>query len=366
MPRKLHVTFFMEQHAGHRTYSLNLQTQIAQLDGLDAHWVNVDYREPITRLFGTSRLAPLAAAWAGRAQVLRGLRSRTLDIAFFFTQVPAALARNSLRRIPYVVSTDITPVQYDHIGGPYGHDADKKGSLIGRYKQATNRAMFHNAAKAVAWSKWVASSLRHDYGLADSAIEVVYPGVDGAFWRPGKESSATRPRILFVGNDFKRKGGGLLLEAFRQLPEGSAELAIATPEALPPEPFITTYRNLTPNSAALVALYQSAAIFVLPSRADASPHVVLEAGACGLPVITSRVGSLSEMVIDGQTGLLVDSENVVELKDALRRLLDNNTLRKEMGAANRHWITSHFSARNNAERIAQILQEEMGKRHIVR
>ena len=197
----------MEQHVGHRTHTLNLQPQIARLGSLDAHWVAIDYLEPITRLFGTHKVAPLAAALAGRAQVLRGLRARPIDIAFFFTQVPAALARGGVRGLPYVVSTDITPAQYDRIGLHYGHRADKKDSLLERYKHGVNSDVFRNAAKVVGWSQWVARSLRDDYDLAYSSIAVVRPGIDVELWQPAENRSGDSTTLTVRGQRFPAQRG---------------------------------------------------------------------------------------------------------------------------------------------------------------
>ena len=155
----------------------------------------------------------------------------------------------------------------------------------------------------------------------------------------------------------------MLLQAFRRLPRGAAELLVVSRENVPPEPFLTTYKNLAPNSPELVSLCQSADIFVLPSRAEAFGIAAIEAGAVGLPVIVSDVGGLGSTVVDGETGFLIPADDSPALECRLRQLLDNRSLRINMGQANRKRIVSEFNAATNAQRITEILLDELNVRH---
>jgi glycosyltransferase involved in cell wall biosynthesis len=95
------------------------------------------------------------------------------------------------------------------------------------------------------------------------------------------------------------------------------------------------------------ALFAWADIFVLPSHHEGLPVSIIEAMACGLPVVASAVGGIPDLVDDGQTGLLVEAHQPLELADALVRLLTNPELQIKMGAAGRekalacHAIESH-------------------------
>jgi glycosyltransferase involved in cell wall biosynthesis len=92
-----------------------------------------------------------------------------------------------------------------------------------------------------------------------------------------------------------------------------------------------------------VGLYMNAAdLFLLTSDTEGIPGVVLEAGLLGLPAVATRVGGLPECVIEGETGLLMDSHDEAGFAQAILRLLRNSQQRIEMGAKAREWVRANF------------------------
>jgi glycosyltransferase involved in cell wall biosynthesis len=347
----------MEQHLGHQAYYQNLRRFLDDDPGIEACWVPVTYSQPGS-LWERLPLLPgrLRGALVGRSQVRLGLRRMPYEVALFNTQVPAALAGRVARRRPYVLCTDITPRQYDSMAAAYGHTPDGSGPFS-RMKHHWNTELLRGAARLLPWSFWTRVSLIEQYGVDPRRVEVVPPGVDLTLWRPTALSEQIPLRILFVGGDLIRKGGDLLIKAFHTLPSGLAELTLVTRTPLPPEPGVTVYSQMLPNSPDLVRLYNSCHIFVLPSRAEAFGIAAVEAGAAGLPVISTCVGGLPEIVIDGTTGLHIQLEDSVGLACALRTLIENPELRMRMGEAGRRHIEKHFDGQKNAVRIAAILHE---------
>jgi glycosyltransferase involved in cell wall biosynthesis len=87
------------------------------------------------------------------------------------------------------------------------------------------------------------------------------------------------------------------------------------------------------------------------------PNAVLEAMASGLPVIASRIAGNEELVIDGETGFLVKSENIEELRSALRNLITESSLRQKMGAASCERVEQFYSWENTAAAYALLLEK---------
>lgn len=352
------ATFVMEQHIGHRAYYENLRRFVDQSPRLAARWIEVTYNRPGSAWQRLPLLPDhVRGTLVGRSQVRDGLRRQPADVTLFNTQVPAALGGRLVKQRPYVLCTDITPRQYDQMAAHYNHRPDRDG-LLSRYKHRANVQLLRGAARLLPWSSWTAASLVADYGVVPERIEVVAPGVDTAVWQPRALEETERPlRILFVGGDLYRKGGEMLLEAFHTLPAGQAELELVTRTALTPPPGVTLHHDMQPNSAALIALYQSCDLFVLPTHAEAFGIAAVEATAVGLPVIATRVGGLTDVVADGETGFLIAPGDTAALSQRLRLLLEDEALRRRMSRAARARAVSCFDARRNAQRVVDILLE---------
>jgi len=101
------------------------------------------------------------------------------------------------------------------------------------------------------------------------------------------------------------------------------------------------------------ALYAAADAFVLSSRTEGLPMVLLEAMAAGLPVVATRVGGVPDVVTDGENGLLAAAGAPPELADAMARLVDDETLRTRVGAEARRHIRRVYSTRRMADAYLQ-------------
>ena len=108
-------------------------------------------------------------------------------------------------------------------------------------------------------------------------------------------------------------------------------------------PFLT-------DGSGLADIYRAADVFVHFARADTFPTVVLEAMACGLPVVATAVGGIPEQIADGETGLLVTPGAVGEAAEALTALLEDEAMRTRLAAAARRRAVAHFDERVMIER----------------
>jgi glycosyltransferase involved in cell wall biosynthesis len=198
----------------------------------------------------------------------------------------------------------------------------------------------------------------NDYGTEPGKIEVVPPGIDLDRWNFPRSTAraAGRVRLLFVGGDFRRKGGETLLTVFRRNLSQDCELDIVTREKVD----LTGLSNarvhygLGPNAPELLALYSRADVFVFPTLGDVLPLAIMEAMASGLPVVTTRVGAITEQIEHGVTGLLVPPGDVNALAEGTLGLVKNPELCRTMGAAARQVADQRFNGSLNYPRLLAI------------
>lgn len=335
----------IEQTLGHRAHGMNLQNA-ARTSGFDVATVDVPYPEG-------SRL-PLPWAVRGSVRARRLVHAgRAADVTLYHTQTVALLAPFERRPRPYVVSVDATPLQLDTMATWYRHRAAP--SPVEDGKRAWYRHVFARAAGLVAWSTWAADSMVRDYQAPRAAILVAHPGAREELFAIRRAPESRRPpRILFMGGDFARKGGPALLEAFAPLAH-RAELTLVTDAALEVPPGVRVINGVRPGTEAQLACFADADIFCLPTLGDCTSVAIGEAMAAGLALVTTTVGSNSETVADGVTGLLTAPGDASGLGERLRALVDDAALRARLGAAAREHAREHLSSERNARRVLQFM-----------
>lgn len=335
----------IEQTLGHRTHGINL-ARAAEDDGRGARMAGVEFSE--------RDRVPLPWAFRGSWQAMRLARSARdeTSVAFYHTQTVSLFA--PLAGVPYVVSTDATPRQIDQMAAWYQHT--KGSSLTETPKRLWYRTVLRRAKAVVAWSEWAADSLVREYGVSRNRILVAHPGAP-RFLFDIDRVAPRRPgpvRILFVGGDFDRKGGPALLKAFAPLAD-RAELVLVTDAVVEPAPGVRVEPGIRPTMPRFRELFAEADIFCLPTLGDCTPLAIGEALAAGLPVVTSRIGSNSETIQQGKTGLLTAPGDVPSIRSALSLLVDDADLRARMTAAARADAMERFDADRNAGLILDLL-----------
>ena len=353
------IGFVLEQTLGHVTHTDNLRRLVGPDPSIDAVFAEIPYD-----VSGLPARVPGYGNWTVRA----GLRTRRairqlrrgghLDALFIHTQVPAIASPDHLRRIPTVVSLDATPIQYDELGAHYGHDSGSE--RIEHLKWRANRACFARAAAIVTWAEWTRDGLVDRYDVPADKIVVIPPGVDYERWAAigaddGRADGAVR--VLFVGGDFVRKGGDVLLDALRELRAGGVdvELDIVTRDDVPLADGVRVHHGLGPNDPELIRLYHQADVFCLPTLGDCLPMVLSEAGAVGLPLVSTDVGAIERSCDPDAPGLLVPVGDAAALADALRHLAADPDLRRRLGDEARRVVRAEFDAATNARRLVALL-----------
>ena len=354
---RLRICFVMLQELGHVTTTINIKAAVARLEGVDARWVEVP---PFRDARPAGAWPPLPEFVRAGAQISklvgRELHAQPVDALLFNPQNLATLCQWHMLRVPTVLMVDATPLQFDAAGHWYGHPADHNPALR-RVKHFGNIVNFRLAAAVIAYSTWARDSLVRHYATPAQRVHVIHPGVDTERWRPEEPGRADgRVQLLFVGGQFERKGGPLLLDVFRQLGLAQhSDLHLVTEAELASIPGVFVHRDLQSNSPELVRLFRQADAFVLPTLADFSPQAAVEATAVGLPMVATAMAGLPDIVCDGKTGYLVPPGDGHALGQALARLIAEPELRQRFGAAARAHALANFDAFTNGRRIVELI-----------
>ena len=346
----------MLQALGHVTESANLRSALADVGGVDTRWLEtIQYDESglVEQLPGLP--AFVRAGARGLLEVRQTLRQWPADVLFFNPQNAAMFCQWYMWRLPTILMTDATPIQHDAMADKYQHTPDRNPA-VRALKHRANMLNFHLARAVVPFCTWVRDSLVRDYGVPVERTHVLSPGIDTRRWRPAAtRTSRERVRLLFVGASLERKGGRLLLEVFRNLGlHDRAEVHLVTRDPVESAAGVFAYHGLQSNSSDLIELYQQADVFVLPTLADCFPNAALEATAAGLPVISSDLAGLPDIVEHGHNGYLLDPGDGRALGAALCSLIDDAQRRRAFGQAARERAVARFDSRTNAARMVAL------------
>jgi glycosyltransferase involved in cell wall biosynthesis len=262
-----------------------------------------------------------------------------------------------------MLMTDVTPIQYDQMASLYDHAPDRSSALR-LLKHRVNVMNFRLARALIPSSTWARDSMVQDYGVSPERTHVIPIGTDTTRWRPAESRQINdRVQILFVGGHFERKGGRLLLDVFRALGlQDKADVHVVTREAVEPSLGVTIHNNVHNNSPELLNLYQSADLFVLPTLADCFGNASIEALAVGLPVITTAIGGIPDIVEHGVSGYLLAPGDTQGLAEAVRHLVTDAEARRSFGAAARRRALTRFDAKTNAAKILDLARTLVDER----
>ncbi len=201
-----------------------------------------------------------------------------------------------------------------------------------------------------------------DFGIPAERIFVHYIGIDCALFKPGGLPVAQRRRrILYVGRLVEKKGVGVLIEAYARVFDkvADAELVIVGDGPLRQQLEALACRLAVPavfagsmGSEAVKQQLDAARVFCLPSitaengDAEGFGLVLLEAQACGVPVVTSARGGAHEGIIDGVTGLAFAEKDIAVLTQQLITLLTDDDCISRMSQAGPCFVAKNFDVRD--------------------
>ncbi|GMV68724.1 MAG: hypothetical protein AMXMBFR76_11630 [Pseudomonadota bacterium] len=273
-------------------------------------------------------------------QISRRITGEDVDIILSPSTIPVSELQC---KQPIITWTDASFALLD---GYYGGAFSRPAPLTRKAAYIQERASLRRAAAAIYSSDWAADGTAEAYGVPRGKIavipsgpylEIAHTSEDIQVWIERRLTSS-RLRLLFVGQDWGRKGGPIALETTRLLNEYGipAELVIVgcDPGEARASPYVDIKGFIKKTERTglrmIQELFASCHMLILPTLADASPNVIAEAAAFGLPVIARDTGGVSTYLRDGVNGILMGqsasphdyAERIRELWADLRRYSD--------------------------------------------
>lgn len=241
------------------------------------------------------------------------------------------------------------------------------GSREALRAEAVERTVFRRAAHVVGSSDEI-SAIARAHGVPAGRISVVPNYVDAELLRPGPRrraaALATPARILTIGRLAAQKGQATLIEALSGLPAaltvvGSGELRPALEAQAAALQVPVTFLGNVPHGR-LYELMDEADLFALTSRFEGHPKALLEAMACGLPVVGTAVPGIREVIRHEHDGLLAAPEPG-SVRAAIERILSDGALRLRIGAAARDSIVATCALDHVVGRELEVIAKAIGR-----
>jgi len=221
------------------------------------------------------------------------------------------------------------------------------------------------AGRVTAVSRFTAELAKRDLGIR-KPIEVIYNGVDERQFAPAPGASVRGSgpiRVLFSGNPTRRKGADTIGPLAQRL---GPDFEILHTSGLRGAN-LRTKDSVGTNAAAIrcvgavrhsdmAALYASVDVLFMPTLREGCSLAVLEAMACGLPVVGSDASSMPELVEQNKGGFLHSPRDVDAYAESLRTLADSPAQRRQMGGYNRARVEERFTAERMAARYREVFE----------
>lgn len=367
-----HLLFAVYMAGGNATIQQNLEHAIAPRGDVESSWLPV-HLEATEKVYGCHKtyrrpllpgvLRNCEVTWKG-IQALEEDR-RPFDAAYFFGHTICMFLFRFRRRVPYVLAMDGTPLWYARHQLWYAFPRFDPTSLVSRIKHLVVRSVYRGAHHLFPLSHGVRDSLVHEYGVPPERVTVLPPGVNLRRFpcpdRRAERREGASLRALFVGADFERKGGPLVVELARMPEFADVRFDVVTRSFAGTAPGnVTVHGDVQTNTDRMVQLFRDADVFLLPTDADAHSVASVEAMAMGLPVVSTRVGGIVDIVDEGTTGFLVEPRDLGALADRLRRLRDRE-LRLRMGEASRRRAEALFDNAKIAATLVETMKRAAGQ-----
>ena len=322
--------------------------------------------------------------------------AKYLGTAIFVLTRPGESRRNRLRTLYHFgeavyVAREVQQRRIKHLHAHFSINAASIAMIIARLLDISFSFTAHNIfftdrlllKEKVSQAKFIAviSEFSRDYLLRlvpgesyRRKMHIIHCGISpDQFLPPNPRLANPSPFIFFVSQLQERKGAPVLVEASRLLMDRGVAfkcvLAGDGPEMSEVARLVKQYDLMDciylPGAIYMEQVKEylnQADIFVLPcivarnGDMDGVPVVLMEAMACEVAVVSTRVSGIPELIENGESGLLVPEKNAVALADALQKLIEDNALRLRLGKNGRQKVTREYDVDNNASKLAKLFE----------
>lgn len=206
-------------------------------------------------------------------------------------------------------------------------------------------------------------------GIPPEKIRVVPSGIDIETFRFRKKKPRVF-RVIFCGGINIKKGIPYLVQAFNELGLKNSELVLIGPMSPEIKPILEQYKGTFRHISwvprrELHRYLCSSSVFVLPSIEEGLAKVIIEAMACGLPVIATTNTGAENVIKNGKEGFIVPIRDVEALKDRMKYLYRHPQVRWKMGKLGRKKVEKQFTTAHYAQRVITVCKQIMGEKNAV-
>jgi len=377
MPQSVKVAFINENTLGHASYLLPFVNELRRRPELGITPVLMNATPLPARLafrasfsirglrkwgldFHNSRWRMAVSRYV-RDQLVPLVDRSQIDAIVVNTQSVALALAEITRRAPVFVCLDAT---FHQLSGSHWFAPNAASRFFLPMTTAVlrnrERKILERASGLFAWSEGVRSSLISDYGCDPERVTVLPPSTN-LHNRSRKQPKNDRPQILFIGGDFRRKGGNVLMDCYRRWFSTTCDLHVVTQSCIEGGPGIYIHRDIAPYSDAWFERWHAADVFVFHSALETFGIVLVEALAFEVPVISADVGAARFVLAEGNAGCLLrcQSDETISsevLAEALTRVLLDRAETRQRSTAGRKQVEELFDLSRNTERLAARLK----------
>ena len=243
----------------------------------------------------------------------------------------------------------------------YNYSGFSQASIGALNTRAYEQNNYMRHAKGIfTMGEWLKEDLVHRHGIQANKVHCVGGGINVDKEKINTNSEKQCNKILFIGRDFKRKGGYLVYDAFCELlkKQPNAELHIAGPNTHPiSNPVSNCFYHGDCNHNTLSDLFNKCDVFCMPSYFEAYGLVFIEALCYGLPCIGRNCYEMPYFIKDGVTGLLIEDDNVSNLASCMHRLLHDKNIKNEV-LSRKDIYLNKYSWDSVADRIKAVIDKD--------